>query len=491
MLLYAAEHYHPREHPLKTIARSRAKFIAEITAEFTDCRMYDSSTANMINVDASYAWAALTGSSHARLIEDTDGNRYTVHVHSNRFYYLTRPAAPAAAPAPQPAAVPAAGQESAPAAAPTASEAPSTPEERPVTVDDVTAPAYYAEGGQYDGQFIGTGMARYLVDSCNLYDHGAHTIGATDVVALADRYGRETVTLLPATTDGQLSDAAAWFADRAVRAEQERDRRAFSLESKRALPAVTRRGDAEEGIPGREPSVDLLRLWESEAASIKESLDEHAEEAADWRTLQQAAEDRRRQLAAPAAPAAPVAPAPAMDDSPSTVPGFELVSFEDLRPGDMIARCAFDPDPAKQQRAVVLRAAEEVTGELFGFGRGMRQVWASLPDGSREGAVQFGPNGRTFRKIAFQAGQIVVTADGTRHVVARLLQVPGEPLRLQDESGAAWLASGCELAAPREAATVLCEAHPGTHNERPGCVWAHSVTPAADPSPADTSRPCD
>jgi hypothetical protein len=76
---------------MRTIARTATKKIATIKADFTNCRAYDGT--EMVPVDADRAWKALATYPKARLIQSSDGARYTVHVNSGQFYYLTRPTA--------------------------------------------------------------------------------------------------------------------------------------------------------------------------------------------------------------------------------------------------------------------------------------------------------------------------------------------------------------------------------------------------------------
>jgi uncharacterized protein YjhX (UPF0386 family) len=76
---------------MRTVARTATKKIAAIKADFTDCRSYDGT--EMVSVDADHAWQALTAYPKARLIESSDGTRYTIQVHGGKFYHLRRPAA--------------------------------------------------------------------------------------------------------------------------------------------------------------------------------------------------------------------------------------------------------------------------------------------------------------------------------------------------------------------------------------------------------------
>lgn len=77
---------------MKTIARNRTKFLAELQAQLTACQVYDRDSGQMIPTDPANAWQALAANRNARLVESTDRDKYTVHVHSNLFYVL-RPAA--------------------------------------------------------------------------------------------------------------------------------------------------------------------------------------------------------------------------------------------------------------------------------------------------------------------------------------------------------------------------------------------------------------
>ncbi len=84
---------------MTTIRRNWTKRVAEIRAAARTCRVYDSDSGNMLPVDPARAFEAWERTPRARLTEDTPGRKWTVHVHSNRFYVLTAEE-PAAAPAP-------------------------------------------------------------------------------------------------------------------------------------------------------------------------------------------------------------------------------------------------------------------------------------------------------------------------------------------------------------------------------------------------------
>ncbi|MFQ6144674.1 DUF6573 family protein [Streptomyces seoulensis] len=98
---------------MTTIRRNWTKRVAEIRTAARTCRAYDSDSGNMVPVDPAAAFEAWESNRRARLTEDTPGQKWTVHVHSNRFYVLTAeepaasaddepaaevPAAPTAAP---------------------------------------------------------------------------------------------------------------------------------------------------------------------------------------------------------------------------------------------------------------------------------------------------------------------------------------------------------------------------------------------------------
>ncbi|MFG2961412.1 DUF6573 family protein [Streptomyces sp. NPDC048291] len=114
---------------MTTIRRNWTNRVAKIRATARACRAYDSDSGTMVPVDPATAFEAWESTPRARLTEDTPGQKWTVHVHSNRFYVLTaeapdatgdstpataaeRPATPTAAPgrppghrAPEPARV--------------------------------------------------------------------------------------------------------------------------------------------------------------------------------------------------------------------------------------------------------------------------------------------------------------------------------------------------------------------------------------------------
>src|SRR3954453_13429351 len=79
------------------IRRNWTKRVAEIRTAARTCRAYDSDSGNMVPVDPAAAFEAWERNRRARLTEDPPGQKWTVHVHSNRFYVLTaeEPATPA------------------------------------------------------------------------------------------------------------------------------------------------------------------------------------------------------------------------------------------------------------------------------------------------------------------------------------------------------------------------------------------------------------
>jgi hypothetical protein len=74
---------------MTTIRRNWTKRIAEIRAAAKFCRAYDSSTGNMVAVDPARAFETWQANPRATLTEDTPGQKWGVHVHSNHFYVLT------------------------------------------------------------------------------------------------------------------------------------------------------------------------------------------------------------------------------------------------------------------------------------------------------------------------------------------------------------------------------------------------------------------
>jgi hypothetical protein len=117
---------------MTTIRRNWTNRLAEIRSAARFCRAYDSATRNMVPVDPARAFKAWESTPRAKLTEDTPGQKWTVHVHSNRFYALT-----AEDPATTPQA--AAPTDEAPAA-PTSAPADSSPHTRrsdgPTTAQD-------------------------------------------------------------------------------------------------------------------------------------------------------------------------------------------------------------------------------------------------------------------------------------------------------------------------------------------------------------------
>ncbi|MFH9968441.1 DUF6573 family protein [Streptomyces mirabilis] len=73
---------------MTTIRRNWTKRVAEIRTAARTCRAYDSDSGNMVPVEPARAFEAWESTPRARLTEDTPGQKWTVHVHSNRFYVL-------------------------------------------------------------------------------------------------------------------------------------------------------------------------------------------------------------------------------------------------------------------------------------------------------------------------------------------------------------------------------------------------------------------
>jgi hypothetical protein len=82
---------------MTTIRRNWTKRVPEIRTAARTCQAYDSDSGNMVSVDPARAFEAWESTPRARLTEDTPGQKWTVHVHSIRFYVLTaeEPATPA------------------------------------------------------------------------------------------------------------------------------------------------------------------------------------------------------------------------------------------------------------------------------------------------------------------------------------------------------------------------------------------------------------
>ncbi|MGW0626170.1 hypothetical protein [Streptomyces sp. NPDC002758] len=76
---------------MRTIPRGSKKML-KIKAEFTEVRVYDDSSSQMIPADADRAWQELATRDKARLVESSDATKYFINIHSNRWYELTRPA---------------------------------------------------------------------------------------------------------------------------------------------------------------------------------------------------------------------------------------------------------------------------------------------------------------------------------------------------------------------------------------------------------------
>jgi hypothetical protein len=74
---------------MTTIRRNWTKRVTEIRTAARACRAYDSDSGNMVAVDPACAFEAWERTPRARLTEDTPGQQWTVHVHSNHFYILT------------------------------------------------------------------------------------------------------------------------------------------------------------------------------------------------------------------------------------------------------------------------------------------------------------------------------------------------------------------------------------------------------------------
>ncbi|MGK3943315.1 hypothetical protein ABK046_33360 [Streptomyces caeruleatus] len=74
---------------MTTIRRNWTNRVAQIRAAARSCRAYDSDSGNMLPVDPARAFEAWESTPRARLTEDTPRQKWTVHVHSSKFYVLT------------------------------------------------------------------------------------------------------------------------------------------------------------------------------------------------------------------------------------------------------------------------------------------------------------------------------------------------------------------------------------------------------------------
>lgn len=123
---------------MNTIARRSTRIIKALKVRLTQCKMYDSDTGDWRDVEPAAAWHSLYAYDSARLWKSSDGEKYTVHVHSNLFYELTAPTEET----PAPAAVETSAVEAPVDVAPPATPADETPEQPAApAVDPVTNPA--------------------------------------------------------------------------------------------------------------------------------------------------------------------------------------------------------------------------------------------------------------------------------------------------------------------------------------------------------------
>ncbi|MGW7243852.1 DUF6573 family protein [Streptomyces sp. NPDC054804] len=164
---------------MTTIRRNWTHRVAEIRATARTCRAYDSDSGNMVPVDPASAFEVWESTPRARLTEDTPGQKWTVHVHSTRFYILTAedPNAPGAS---TPAT--AAGVPAAPTAAPECT--PGTPE--PARVRDHIAARRLVQRGRASGMPGGDRLG-------HLPDLAVDLVGKTVRVRLAQGFSHEEI----------------------------------------------------------------------------------------------------------------------------------------------------------------------------------------------------------------------------------------------------------------------------------------------------------
>ncbi|MGW2573082.1 DUF6573 family protein [Streptomyces sp. NPDC001537] len=161
---------------MTTIRRNWPKRVAEIRTAARTCHAYDSDSGNMVPA----AFEAWESRPRARLTEDTPGQKWTVHVHSNRFYVLTaeEPAAPAED-------EPAAEVPAAPAAAP--GSRPAHQAAGPVSAQDRIAARTLAQHARAsalpDGDSLPGRLSALAVD----------LVGKTVRVKLAQGYSHEQI----------------------------------------------------------------------------------------------------------------------------------------------------------------------------------------------------------------------------------------------------------------------------------------------------------
>ncbi|MFF4361008.1 DUF6573 family protein [Streptomyces sp. NPDC001604] len=165
---------------MTTIRRNWTKRVTEIRTAARTCHAYDSDSGNMVPVDPADAFRAWESMPRARLTEDTPGQKWTVHVHSNRFYVLTaeEPATPADdEPAPEVPAAPTAAPGSRPA---DQAAGPANAQDRSAAR---TLARHARASGVPDGDRLPGHLSALAVD----------LVGKTVRVKLAQGYGHERI----------------------------------------------------------------------------------------------------------------------------------------------------------------------------------------------------------------------------------------------------------------------------------------------------------
>ncbi|MEH0424676.1 DUF6573 family protein [Streptomyces sp. B21-083] len=170
---------------MTTIRRNWTKRVTDIRTAARTCRAYDSDSGNMLPVDPARAFEAWESTPRARLTEDTPGQKWTVHVHSNRFYVLTAEN-PAASADDVPAAEVPAASTAAPTTAPGSRHAHQTAGPASAPQDD-SAARTLARHARASGAPGGHGLPGHLSDLA------VDLVGKTVRVKLAQGYSHEQI----------------------------------------------------------------------------------------------------------------------------------------------------------------------------------------------------------------------------------------------------------------------------------------------------------
>ncbi len=411
MVVPVAAKPQPKGVPVRTIARNHTKIIAKIKAEFTACKVYDSSTGRMVDVDAFHAWDALTANDFARLHESTDADKYTVHLHSNKWYELRRPTAPAAS-------------------TPTAAEAAQPQPEQPDAAED----------------FPVLELGQPVIVRHRSYD------------TFNQKYG--PVQEFTGTYQGPERNGYHWVREdrHGTRCSYPRAEIQAALDTPASAKLLNATEDAARKLMARKVAEGIISRTEADKvlAMAVSFVTNHL------------AKERRS----------------------GASPQWLTTNLQTKRDDAQRAMEAATTGSARRSALTRLMCAEI----FLAISAGMRVDLATFANNRADAPT-------------FTAGQRIVVADGSTHTVARMLETPGEPLRVEVEDGPLWLASECEVITecPRDCAMmgahadcsvhgdvtappaaqqlVHCEVHPGAHTEVAGCGWPHYAIPAGwDPA---------